>query len=104
VHVTKFSALESTRVLSCSDDNTVKLWDITTEEAITTFDEHTDYVRSGQVSTSNPHQILTGSYDGTVRLFDSRTGQSEMVMGENVAASSRLPVEQVQALFSVYGI
>ena len=96
VHVAKFSTLDHSQVLSCSDDNTVKLWDVPSQSAITTFTSHTDYVRSGQFSTSSPHLLLTGSYDGTVRLFDSRSGEAEMIFGRQNAASSRTtPVEQV---------
>lgn len=60
--------------------------------------DHTDYVRSGQVSPSNPNLILTGSYDATVRLFDARTGDCEMVMGGSSAESGSkitAPIEQV---------
>lgn len=94
MHVTKFSSLTQTQVLSCSDDTTVKLWDVPSQSAITTFTSHTDYVRSGQVSTSNPHLILSGSYDATMRLFDSRSGQCEMVMG-GATSSGTTPIEQV---------
>ena len=96
VHIAKFSTLDHSQVLSCSDDNTVKLWDVPSQSAITTFTSHTDYVRSGQFSTSSPHLLLTGSYDGTVRLFDGRSGEAEMVFGrQSVASSSTAPVEQV---------
>lgn len=97
VHVTKFSALTPTQVLSCSDDTTAILWDVPSQTAITTFTDHTDYVRSGQVSTSNPHLVLTGSYDATVRLFDSRSGSCEMIMGGDStnSNSAATAVEQV---------
>ena len=96
VHVVKFSSLDHTQVLSCSDDNTVKLWDVPSQSSITTFTSHTDYVRSGQFSTSSPHLLLTGSYDGTVRLLDSRSGEAEMVFGRhNTTSSATTPVEQV---------
>uniref|UniRef100_A0A0W0FJS0 Putative Trp-Asp repeats-containing protein n=1 Tax=Moniliophthora roreri TaxID=221103 RepID=A0A0W0FJS0_MONRR len=96
VHVTKFSPLVPTQVLSCSDDTTAKIWDVPSQSCVSTFTDHTDYVRSGQASTSNPHLFLTGSYDSTVRLFDSRSGNCEMVM--NAGGSSKegnVPVEQV---------
>ncbi|KAJ4498700.1 Trp-Asp repeat-containing protein [Lentinula lateritia] len=96
VHVTKFSSLAPTQVLSCSDDTTVRIWDVPSQSCTTTFTAHTDYVRSGQSSTSSPHLHLTGSYDATVRLFDSRSGHCEMVM--NPAGGStggNVPVEQV---------
>lgn len=89
--------LDHTRVLSCSDDTTVRLWDVPSQSTITTFVSHTDYVRSGQVSSTDPHIILTGSYDGTVRIFDTRTGECELLMGSTSGGSSAgtLPVEQV---------
>ena len=97
VHVTKFSAANSTQVLSCSDDTTVKLWDVPSQAPVVTFTEHTDYVRTGQVATHNANLILTGAYDATVRLFDARTGHCEMTMGgpSSSSAISGAPVEQV---------
>lgn len=96
MHVTKFSALDHTQVLSCSDDTTIRLWDVPSQSTITTFTSHTDYVRSGQVSSTDPHLILTGSYDGTVRIFDTRTGECELLMGTTRGSSvGSVPVEQV---------
>lgn len=97
MHVAKFSTSDHTHVLSCSDDTTVRLWDIPSQSVISTFTDHTDYVRSGQVSNADPHLILTGSYDATVRLFDTRTGECEMVMGGSYGDEARntAPVEQV---------
>ncbi|KAF9453074.1 Trp-Asp repeat-containing protein [Macrolepiota fuliginosa MF-IS2] len=93
VHVSKFSTLSPTQILTCSDDTTAKVWDVPSQTSICTFLDHTDYVRTGQFSTSNPNIVLTGSYDATVRLFDSRTGECEMVMGGNLPGAT--PVEQV---------
>jgi U3 small nucleolar RNA-associated protein 15 len=97
VHVTKFSPQNPTQVISCSDDTTVKLWDVPSQTVINTFTSHTDYVRSGMVSPSHPHLILTGSYDATVRLYDSRTNECEMVLGGSSSHSinTSAPVEQV---------
>ncbi|KAF7775960.1 hypothetical protein Agabi119p4_4353 [Agaricus bisporus var. burnettii] len=96
VHVSKFSALSPTQILTCSDDTTAKVWDIPSQASICTFFDHNDYVRTGQFSTSCPNVVLTGSYDGTVRLFDTRTAACEMVMGGNLHANA--PVEQVLML------
>lgn len=93
VHISKFSSLSPTQVLTCSDDTTTKVWDIPSQTSICTFFDHTDYVRTGQFSTCNPNLVLTGSYDSTVRLFDSRTGECEMTMGRSSTKSG--PVEQV---------
>ncbi|KAJ3565735.1 hypothetical protein NP233_g7449 [Leucocoprinus birnbaumii] len=93
VHVSKFSSLSPTQVLTCSDDTNAKVWDVPSQTTICTFFDHTDYVRTGQFSTSNPNLVLTGSYDSTIRLFDSRTGECEMTMGGDSPGSG--PVEQV---------
>ena len=75
----------------------MKVWDVPSQTAVTTFTEHTDYVRSGQFASSNGSLVLTGSYDSTVRLFDVRSGHCEMVMGGAGSASgtSAAPVEDV---------
>ncbi|QRV72659.1 U3 small nucleolar RNA-associated protein 15 [Ceratobasidium sp. AG-Ba] len=93
VHITKFSPLDSTQLVSCSDDTTVRLWDIPSESSVHTFASHTDYVRAGQVSPSNPALIISGSYDATVRLFDTRTGTCTMTMGADLPRVG--PVEDV---------
>jgi len=80
--------------MTCSDDTTVKIWDIPSQTAITTLAAHTDYVRSGQFSPASPHLVLTGSYDSTIRLFDIRSGKCEMVMGGRTR-NGTAPVEQV---------
>lgn len=81
MHSVSFSHLEPTNLLSASDDATAVLWDIPSECPITTFQGHSDYIRTAQISPSSPNIVITGSYDRTVRLFDSRTGNCEMVLG-----------------------
>ncbi|XP_071494279.1 U3 small nucleolar RNA-associated protein 15 homolog [Diadema antillarum] len=74
VHVTKFAA--NNQVMSCSDDKTVRCWDIPSEEEVVRFADHKDYVRCGVVSPSSKDLWLTGSYDHSVKLHDLRTGTS----------------------------
>ena len=38
----------------------MKLWDVPSQAAVTTFAEHTDYVRTRQVAPANPHLVLAG--------------------------------------------
>jgi U3 small nucleolar RNA-associated protein 15 len=59
------------------------------------FTDHTDYVRSGLVSPSNPALILTGSYDSTVRLWDTREGACVMTMRGGGGGAAAWPVEDV---------
>lgn len=55
--------------LTASGDNTVKEWRIADGEFIGQYLGHTDMVNSVMYSPDYS-QILTGSYDGTVRIFD----------------------------------
>ena len=71
VHVTHFSPHEA-QVLSGSDDTTVKLWDLSTQQCIHTLPAHTDYVRSALYHPTDPNLILSGSYDSTFRVHDVR--------------------------------
>ncbi len=72
----------------------MKIWDVPSQTAVVTFTDHTDYVRCGQISSANPNIVLTGSYDSTLRLFDTRSGQCEMLMAGNMN-SHRTPLEQI---------
>jgi hypothetical protein len=71
--------------LSSSDDGTLKLWNLSTGEALRTLQGHTKAVRSVAINpapleidgtTYSPGQIaLSGSDDGTLKLWDLSTGQ-----------------------------
>lgn len=87
---------------SASADRTVKLWDLsrdptingeTTEDgagggAIRSFDIHKDKVQAVQWNEKEPSVLLTGSYDRTVRTFDSRSPGSGVgaILGSDVEA------------------
>ncbi|KAF9007566.1 WD40-repeat-containing domain protein [Cyathus striatus] len=81
---------------SASADRTVKLWDLTRDPtsggedagAIRSFDVHKDKVQSVQWNDKEPSVLLTGSYDRTVRTFDSRAPDSCVgaVVGSDVEA------------------
>ncbi|PSS27487.1 hypothetical protein M430DRAFT_14759 [Amorphotheca resinae ATCC 22711] len=73
VWTTKFSPTELTTLMSASDDRTVRLWDLPSQQSTTTFIGHSDYVRSGSFMPGTmSNMIVTGSYDETVRLWDPR--------------------------------
>lgn len=79
VHVVDFT-LDKYRILSGSDDYSCKLWDIPNSVDILSYKEHTDYIRCGCMSKLNADLFVTGSYDHTVKVFDSRTEKSVMTM------------------------
>ena len=62
------------RAVSGSDDETVKLWDITTGRVLKTFSGHKSFVNCVDFSPDG-RAILSGSSDSTVALWDAETGK-----------------------------
>lgn len=94
VWTTKFSPTELTTLMSASDDRTVRLWDLPSQESTTTFIGHSDYVRSGSFMPGTmSNMILTGSYDETVRLWDPRIpGRAAMIFKHAAPVEAVLPM------------
>uniref|UniRef100_W8B2N6 U3 small nucleolar RNA-associated protein 15 homolog n=1 Tax=Ceratitis capitata TaxID=7213 RepID=W8B2N6_CERCA len=74
VHRAQFTQ-DLLRIASFSDDRSVKLWDIATEKAALSFEEHEDYIRAGAINPMSPDTILSGGYDGKIKMYDTRTQQ-----------------------------
>lgn len=95
-HVAKFHPTIGNQLVTGSDDRVVRLYDIsqTTSGPIVEFDQshHGDYIRSCNFIPGNPNLLMTGCYDGIVRVFDTRQKQ-------HVASFDQgNPVEDVLAL------
>lgn len=72
-HTAKFHPAISSQLATGSDDKTLRLYDISqTQNALWTSDSHNDYIRTCDFIPNNPNLLLSGSYDGVVRLFDTR--------------------------------
>ncbi|MCJ1229720.1 hypothetical protein MMC12_006389 [Toensbergia leucococca] len=91
VWTTKFSPNELTMLMSASDDRTVRLWDLPSQESVTTFVGHQDYVRTGAFMLGQASSLLvTGSYDQTVKLWDPRAPAKAVMTFKHAA-----PIESV---------
>ncbi|XP_037774868.1 WD repeat-containing protein 5B-like [Penaeus monodon] len=60
-------AADPWRIVSASDDKTIKVWDRETLRRLVTLRNHTDGVTC---LAFNDHVIVSGSYDKTVKLWD----------------------------------
>ncbi|KAF1989825.1 WD40 repeat-like protein [Aulographum hederae CBS 113979] len=80
VWVTKWHPSDLTSLMSCSDDATVRLWDLPSETAVRSWRGHADYARSGSWLEGG-RAVMSGSYDGMVKIWDprvdSRSGYSD---------------------------
>lgn len=96
VWATKFSPSEPTILMSASDDRTVKLWDLPSQESTTTFAGHQDYIRSAAFMPGQASSLLvSGSYDQTVKLWDPRTPLNAVMTFKHSA-----PVEDILPMLS----
>ncbi|XP_064097957.1 U3 small nucleolar RNA-associated protein 15 homolog [Macrobrachium nipponense] len=78
------------QVVTFSDDKTAALWDMGDESKICTLSGHTDFIRAGMVSPASEQIILSGSYDHTVKLWDTRTGTSILSVDHGAPVESIL--------------
>lgn len=62
VHVTDFTS-DRYQILTGSDDYTCRLWDIPNATELTSYHEHTDYIRCGVASKLNRDLFITGEME-----------------------------------------
>jgi WD40 repeat protein len=60
-------------VVSTSDDKTARIWDAITGKQLMMMEGHTDFVYGVAFSPDGKY-LLTGSFDGTARLWDLSNG------------------------------
>ena len=87
---TEWHPSQLTELMSCSDDRTVRLWDLPSDKSTLTFNGHQDYVRCGTFMPAQSGLLVSGSYDQTVRLWDPRAGGNAVMVFKHAAA-----IEQV---------
>jgi WD40 repeat protein len=62
------------RALSGSDDKSLRLWDLESDEP-QTLEGHTDTINAVTLTTDG-HRALSGCYDQTLRLWDVESGKT----------------------------
>ena len=94
VWTTRWNPRETTSLMSGCDDGTVRLWDLPSQESVTIFRGHQDYVRCGEFMPGQASQLLiSGSYDQSIRLWDSRVpARAVMTFKHSAAVETVLPM------------
>ncbi|CAH1155239.1 unnamed protein product [Phaedon cochleariae] len=90
-------------ISSFSDDKTVKIWDIPTEKNLITYEGHTDYVRAGATCLAMPNILVSGGYDGKLKMYDTRTESEVLTMDHSSAIESTLFLPSGGILLSAGG-
>lgn len=72
VVVVKFSPTQSCRIATGSMDTTAKIFNIISGQVIGTLKGHSGEIISLQYNDDG-NQIITGSFDGTICIWDTRT-------------------------------
>jgi WD40 repeat protein len=62
------------RIVTASNDNTAKIWDVSSGKLLQSMEGHTDYVEDAQFSPDG-ERIVSAGRDNTVRIWDARSGQ-----------------------------
>lgn len=97
VHAVRWSPSVLTDLMSCSDDRTVRVWDLTEDAAKWTGIGHEDYVRSGgYLPGQGGNMVVSGSYDQTVRIWDTRMSSGRAALTFKFNA----PIEDILTLNS----
>jgi WD40 repeat protein len=75
---------DGSRIVSASNDKTLKLWDAQTGSELATLEGHTDWVTACAFSPDG-RRIVSASMDHTLKLWDANTGMRilEFELGGN---------------------
>lgn len=97
-------ASDSLHFISSSDDKTIKYWDLGTGELLwENASTHTDYIRSVDPSPLDPHVFISGSYDHSVNMWDTRQKQSVLRFDHDQSVGQCMFTPQGTMIFSANG-
>jgi WD40 repeat protein len=79
---------DSQTVVSCSEDETVKFWDVEQGSSIQTFRGYSNWFMSVAFLSSNSNLLASGSNDGGIRLWDTDMGECLRILEETQGSIS----------------
>lgn len=71
---------DNARFVSCGGDKTVFLWDVATATTIRRFSGHAGKVEGVIFGGEDASVVVSGSYDGTVRVWDTKSQSAKPLM------------------------
>lgn len=105
VHAVAWNPRSTTSLMSCGDDTTVRLYELSEEAPVSTFRGHTDYVRTGCFlpTQSSSDILVSGSYDSTIRLWDPRVSGCVMKFAHTSPIEYIVPTPSGTTLYAAAG-
>jgi len=87
--------LDSHRVVSGSDDRTLRVWDVENGQTLQTFEGHSSRVSA--VAVLDSRRVISGSYDRTLRVWNVESGEVECLftLDAPVTAVAVIPEHRV---------
>ena len=85
----------SNKLISASNDNSIKIWNLETGECLKTLTDHNDRITSILIVPNN--KIISGSFDGTIKIFDLNSFECLNTIrdGKDVTTLCLLPNNQI---------
>lgn len=84
-HINHIMPLSNGLVASCSDDSTVKIWDLKTNWSLTQiYNGHSSLVH-GLEYLSQDGYVASGSVDGTIHIWSPITGSTLRIINTNIS-------------------
>ncbi len=72
--VRSLAALNSIEFLSCSNDDTIKRWNLNSVQCLQTYEGHTNFIYS--ITIISPDQFASASEDRSLRLWSINKSES----------------------------
>jgi WD40 repeat protein len=79
---------DGNRIFSGSDDCTIKMWDLRQRRCERTLEGHEQGLKNS--CSYQQHQLLSASFDGTVRWWDLNSGESRIIQRDRHLVRMRL--------------
>ncbi|KAF2746047.1 WD40 repeat-like protein [Sporormia fimetaria CBS 119925] len=79
---------DNSRFVSTGGDKTVFLWDVQTAQTIKRWSGHAGRVNRGVFAGEGDSVVVSGSYDGTVKIWDTKSSNYKPIMSLDDAKDS----------------
>ena len=82
---------DGTRIISASDDHTLKVWDLQTGSLLLTLTGHTGIVTAVTIASDGSY-LISGAWDHTLRVWDLQTGQETQQFQEKTGVVTDIAI------------